>query len=137
MGPLRHRNTEQLEYTWIRSLLLELPEGARVAYVARGKDRVMTLPEHLVPGWSCGTTSGLLVVDGDALLRGLHPSTPRYYYRSSLCSTAEARPICDRVERGAKLTPVASTTLPARPTMKSTPYDRETIEVGLFTVERP
>lgn len=132
---LNHRTTEQLEYRWVREHLLELGEGARIAYVGRAGRRVMTLPEHLVPGWECGTTSGMRVDAHTRLDHGLDPGETRYYVRTSMCASEEARPICEAAERTADLVPIARTELPAVSTMRSLPYLDDPIEIVLFRVE--
>ncbi len=136
LAPLRHRTTEQLEYPFVRAALLGLREGSRVAYVQRAGRRTITIPEHLVPGWSCGTTSGLALGEPGEILRGLGPGDSRYYYRSSLCSTVQGRPLCEAAEAEARLEPIVETELPAVPSMASTPYDVDRVPVGLYRVSR-
>jgi len=132
---LNHRTTEQLEYRWVRGHLRALGEGARLAYVGRAGRRVMTLPEHLVPGWDCGTTSGMRVDENTRLDDGLDPGETRYYYRSAMCASEDAAPICAAAEQSAELVEVARTSLPAVPTMKSLPYLDDPITVILYRVE--
>ena len=134
LGPLLQRSTEQLEYAFLRDPMRRLGEGARVAYVQRAGLRVMTLPEHLVPGWACGTTSGLSVIRAGDLVKGYDPGESRYYVRTSLCATPEGAPRCDEVERGAPLTELTSITLPAHYTMKSLPYSQDTVTITLYSV---
>ena len=128
------RTTEQLEYDWLRTALSSLPEGCRVAWVDRAERRVLTIPDHLVPGWSCGTTSGLPVRAPDDLTAGLLPGTCRAWYRSSLCASAEGRAWCDAAEEGVVLEEVAATTLPAAPSYSDLPYDRDPVPVALHRV---
>lgn len=136
LGTAARQTTEQMEYRWLRPHLRGLQEGARIAYVGRAGRRVMTLPEQLVPGWSCGTTSGLRVTRPEMLVAGLGPGESRYYIRSSLCSSHVARDLCAFVEGGAVLTQVATTDFPAIATMTSLPFDTDRVPVTLYRVER-
>jgi len=129
------QTTEQMEYRWLRPHLKALEEGARVAYVGRAGPRVLFLPEHLVPGWSCGATSGLRIGQPAMLTKGLSPGEHRYYLRSSLCSSSQGRDLCASVERDAHLTEVATSTFPAIASLKSLSFDAERVEVTLYRVE--
>jgi hypothetical protein len=57
-----------------------------------------------------------------------------YWYRTSICTTAAGRPLCDRLESSVTLTPVVVESLPARPTVAYADYDRSEVEIGLFRV---
>jgi len=127
--------TEHAEYRWLRTELMQLGEGSRVAYVDRADLLTMTLPEHLVPGWSCGTTSGLPVRSEGDVTRGLDPGETRYYYRSSLCSTPQGEPFCAAAERGVALRELARARFPAKQTMSSLSYLDDQVEVVLFAVD--
>jgi peptidoglycan/xylan/chitin deacetylase (PgdA/CDA1 family) len=133
----RARTTEHLEYTWLRSALQELPDGCRVAWVDRAGRRVLTIPEHLVPGWSCGTTSGIPVRTPADLTLGLLPGACRAYYRSSLCSSPEGAVACAAAEQGVVLEELARTALPAVPTYADLAYSVDPVEVALFRVSVP
>ena len=128
-------STEQLEYRWLREQLAEQPEGCRVAYLHRaGPRHVILLPEHLVPGWSCGTTSGIRLGDAALLQLGLGPGVCRRYVRTSLCSRDEARAACEELERSVRLTPIATTTLPAEVSNDAEPYGVDAVDIGIYEV---
>lgn len=57
-----------------------------------------------------------------------------YYYRSSVCTTAQGRPLCDAIERRFSLEPVRSATFPARWSLRHLDYDRPRVSVGLYRV---
>ena len=57
-----------------------------------------------------------------------------YYYRSSLCSTAEAHRWCDELEESAELEAVDVTELPARPSTHAVTYEGASVRVGLYRV---
>jgi hypothetical protein len=57
-----------------------------------------------------------------------------YYYRTSLCSMADAGPLCAAVESGYQLEPLQILRLPARPSLHYTPYQTSEVEVGLYRV---
>ena len=52
--------------------------------------------------------------------------------RSSLCSSAEGRPLCDTVEHGIPFERVTADRMPAVPTYLALPYDRSEVEVVVY-----
>src|SRR4029079_12817816 len=79
------------------------------------------------------STSGQRAVATSADLTSA-PGDCLFYVRSSLCSSAEARSLCERLESEAQLEPLASQVLPALPSYTGLPYDRSEVEVALFRV---
>ena len=67
---------------------------------------------------------------------GLAPTACVYYVHTSLCSSAEGRPVCDAVERRLGLVHIARASFPARPSNEGLPYDRDPVETVLERVER-
>jgi len=136
-GLFPQRTTEQLEYRWLRGALEELPAECRVAWVDRAERRVMTLPEHLVPGWACGTTSGVSVRTPGDVSAGLMPGACRTYYRSSLCSSPEGAPLCAAAEAGVGLEELDRAELAPVPSYRGMGYTSDPVVVTLFRVTAP
>ena len=120
--------TEQLEYDFLRESLQGMPPDCTLAGVSRAGKRLWDIPSYLAPGASAqrsvGSAADLAAAPGNCLL----------YVRSSLCSSVEARSICDSVEREARLERVASRVFPAAPSYAGLPYDRPEVETVLFRV---
>jgi hypothetical protein len=128
---LRRRTTDQLEYSWLRPHLDALPAGCRVSWVERAGMRVLALAEYRVATVAGGPRAMRPATSAEDL-----PTGCVRYYRSSLCSSADGRPVCDAVERPLRLAPVASASFPALPSNLGLPYDRASVEVSLWQVER-
>jgi len=119
--------TDQAEYRWLRPHLVAQEPGCELRWLHRAERRWMSQPWHLLPDG----VPPLRVHDGWATER---PGACLLYLRSSLCSSAEGREECDRLEAQAVLEEVARATLPARPSYADLPYDREEVEVVLYRV---
>ncbi len=125
---LRVLTTEQLEYAFLRGSLRDRPADCTIAAVTRAGARLWEIPSYLAPG--NGTQRGveregdLETAPGECLL----------YVRSSLCSSAEAREVCESIERNAQLEPLATRVLPAAPSYADLPYDRPQVDVAVFRV---
>ena len=126
---LRGRTTDHEEYRWARAWLQHFPPGCRLAYVAFAGRRNLFLPTYMV--------SPPLAVDAIARLDGreaidaqaaLGPLGCTYYARTSLCSSAEGRPVCADVERQLALEPVTGASFAAAPSNGWLPYDRAVVE---------
>ena len=108
-----------------------LPTDATVVYVSRAQSHVFVFPAH----GTCDPSDWRAALD-DLNTVDLHRlPAPRFYYRSSLCSTAAGRPQCDAVERAFTLEPIAENDLPARRSLHHLAYDRETVHVGLYRMK--
>jgi hypothetical protein len=131
---LDSRTTEQSEYRFLQEVLRDMPPGCTLAAVGRAGKRVWNIPSYLLPRHSVDQTPYLIVerppdlrdavVSGDCLL----------YVRSSLCTSAEARPLCESLEREIRLERVASRVFQAAPSYVDLPYDRPEVEVVVFRV---
>ena len=71
---------------------------------------------------------------GDRDVADVRLAPGSFYYRSSLCSTDEGRPVCDAIERAHALELVVRHELPARPSMIGMRYDRDVVTVALYRV---
>jgi hypothetical protein len=126
----RRRTTEQLEYAWLRPQLARLPAACRLAWVDRAGRRTLMLGEYLARRPGDGPRALRPVEDASEL-----PAGCVWYYRSSLCSSAEGRPICDAVERPLGLSRLAEASFPAAASYDGLDYDRPTVEVTLSRVD--
>lgn len=123
--------TEQLEYRFLQRVLEDAPAGCTLAAVNGASIRVWEIPSYLVPARGSEQSgsrpvqraSDLHIVAGCVL-----------YVRASLCTTAEARALCESVEREVALERVASTVVAAEPSYAFMPYDRPEVEVVVFRV---
>lgn len=112
----------------------ELPEGARVFHLERAGMRISTLPVYK------SSPREILLVRlrhegaGARLAMG-SARAGDFYYRSSLCSGEEVRPLCDELERSFQLEPVRLDVLPARPSMPYLLYDTDEVHVGLYRIK--
>lgn len=134
---LRTQTTEQREYAFLRETLGSLPPGCTLASVSRAGKRIWNSPSYFLPGHSADGIRDLTVehatdlrdtpVSGDCLI----------YVRSSLCSSVEARALCESVEHEMRLERVASHVFAAVPSYVDLPYDRPDVEVVVFRVLEP
>ena len=127
-GPaiLQGRTTDAEEYRWARQWLRELPSSCRLAYVALAGRRNLFLPTYLAsPTLTIARLNGREPIDAPLTL-----GSPRctYYVHTSLCTSAEGRPVCDSLERQLVLEPVARASFSASPSSDSLPYDQEAVE---------
>jgi hypothetical protein len=123
--------TDVVEQMRVASWPSRLPPGATVAYLGWAGERVQGLPMNF-PGEE---RIHVEVLDGRGGAVDLGaPREGLYYYRSSLCTSTEGRPICDAVEGRYVLEPVDLADLPACPSMDNLAYDRPVVSVGLYRV---
>lgn len=113
--------------TW-RSLL---PAGSTVVVPWRAGDHLLAFP--LYPSFD-PLGRRLLTLDARHPVPDVAGSANIYYYRSSICTTAQGRPLCDAFERQVSLEPVRSATFPARWSLLHLGYDRSRVLVGLYRV---
>ncbi len=122
--------TDAQETAAFASLLQSLPPDARVHYLASAARHVQRLPLYQ----RCGPPSAIpfplspqdrsrSVLAGD------------YWFRTSLCSTAAGRPVCDAIERTLVLRPIRVERFDARPSLPYLPYDARMVVSGLYHVE--
>lgn len=134
---LQDRTTEQLEYRFFREAFTSLPSGCRVAYVMREANRVVFLPEQALGARGEGPRAAVNVRGPEDVL-ALQPTSPCLRYaHTSICTSADGRPSCERVERGLDLVPRERATFHARPSHEQLPYDRDSIDVVLYEVRGP
>lgn len=118
--------TDALELRLALGWRTSLPAGSRLVAVETSGVAAVDLPFYAAPieRLEVHGTPPALTSFGDRV----------YYYRSSLCSTASARPWCDSLEGTAALEPVVVHDLPARPSTLATTYDAAIVRVGLYRV---
>jgi hypothetical protein len=124
---LTERSTDHLEYRWLRSVLAAAPSPCRIIHQATAEKRGIFLPVYVGP-----VGRKWVAVDDrlpHSLAEALAPTECLYYVRTSLCSSAEGRPRCARLESQLQLTPVARAEFPARPSYDGLPYDSDPVEV--------
>ncbi|NOY91332.1 MAG: hypothetical protein GXP55_08985 [Deltaproteobacteria bacterium] len=133
-GPsLNTRTTEQLEYAFVADALTRAPAGCWVSYVQRAEERVMSLPSYAVPRTADGARARDLSVAAPGGLEALAQRTDcLLYVHASICQSRQGAEICRRVERGARLEPLSSTQLEARPSYDGLPYDAPRVAVEIF-----
>jgi len=132
--------TDALEARFVDGWRDAMPQGSSVAYLQRADKSIASMPIYdccdprriVVHKLSAGDDQLPWVVRRYAQLA--RNDRPVYYYRSSLCSTRPGSRACADVERHFRLEPVASTRLPARPSVPWTRYRDPRVEVGLFRV---
>ncbi|MBI3783603.1 MAG: hypothetical protein HY270_09390 [Deltaproteobacteria bacterium] len=126
--------TERLEYEFLRGVLRGMPPGCTLASVGRAERRVWDAPTYLLPGTDPRATPRLTIEHADDLRNATVPNDCLLYVRSSLCSSAEARGLCEAVEQHSSLERIAGRTFPAAESYIGLPYDRSEIEVVVFRV---
>jgi hypothetical protein len=119
--------TDARELGWALDWREDLPRNAEVASLGRADQRLLALPllGADLPAWRPIDEGG----------RALFEGGPRYWYRSSLCSTPEGAPICARFERDHSLRPIATRRFPAIASLPWATLPPGEIEVGLYAVD--
>jgi len=123
--------TEQLEYRFLQDVLRDMPAGCTLASVSRADKRVWEIPSYLIPSRG-SEQSGSRSVERASDLHTVAGCL--LYVRASMCASAEARALCESVEREVPLERLASRVLPAEPSYTFMPYDRPNVEVVVFRV---
>jgi hypothetical protein len=101
--------------------------GGEVAALTRVERRMLVLPM---------SGNGLpIVAPIDEHGSATFGATPRWYYRSSLCSTPEGAPLCDRFESAHRLRLIESRRFPSIASLPWEPLPPGEIEVSLYAVE--
>ncbi|UQA58647.1 hypothetical protein [Polyangium aurulentum] len=131
---VRGRTTEQLEHGFFREAFAALPPGCRIAYVQRAGKRVLRLPEYALRAEVDGPRNAVEVGSSAEVLALNAGGGCLRYARTSLCTSAEGRGVCEGIERGLLLSPTAGASLPAWPSYDGLPYDRDVVDIGLFEV---
>lgn len=108
-----------------------IPVGALVVHVKRAGRHLQEPPLYA----RCTGRMQVIEVSDESRLERLPTSGLVYYLRTSLCSTDEGRAACERLERSAKLVPVATARLPAIPSMPDLLYDDAHVDVGLYAAQ--
>ena len=126
--------TEQLEYRFLQGVLHDMPPGCTVAAVSRVGKRVWEIPSYLVPPRGPQGAGTQRTVERPSDLDVIAAGECFLYVRASLCSSVEARALCEAVEREARLERVAVGVFPAAPSYVELPYDRAEVEVVVFRV---
>ena len=118
-----------LAFAWRESL----PQGARLILLERVDRRIATFPVYRSSPQRIRLTRLRQTDEHDREL-AVTAAPGDFYYRSSICSSEEGRPICQRLESQWELEPVHLATLPALPSMPYLPYDTSEIAVGLYRI---
>ena len=124
--------TEQLEYRFLQEELRDMPPGCTVAAVSRAGKRIWEIPSYLVPPRGTQGAGTQRTVERPSDLDVGAPGECLVYIRASLCTSVEARALCEAVEHEARLDRVASRVFPAAPSYIDLPYDRTEVEVVVF-----
>lgn len=127
-------NTEQLEYRFLQQALGDMPPECLLTAVSRTGNRVWEIPGHLLPRRPGQRTGARRAIEQASDLRAIRGGGCVLYIHSSLCSSAEGRPVCEAVERDVQLEPVARRVFPAEPSFVWLPYDRPEVEVAIHRV---
>ncbi|MCS6898637.1 MAG: hypothetical protein RMJ98_07455 [Myxococcales bacterium] len=119
--------TDVREQAWAQGWRETIPPGSSITYLSRAGERIVMLPLDR-ERWHV-----------QALTTGQETTVPRlptggYYYRSSLCSTPEGRPVCEALEQGGSLEAVVEQVLPGIASLPWLPLPRDPIRVGLYRV---
>lgn len=122
--------TDVREQTFAMQWREHLPPHAVVAYLARVGDAIVTLP--LYPTAKDRPRGEALWSDQPVPAPG--GAGPRYYYRSSLCSTDGGASFCDKFEHQTHLGRVEALDLPAIPSMRWNRYSAAPVHVELSRV---
>lgn len=125
--------TDVLEANLAFSWREALPDGARVIYLERVDRRIATFPVYRSSPRRIKLTR-LRKTEGHDGRFELPAASGDFYYRSSVCSSEEGRPICQRLENQWKLEPVHLASLPAEPSMPYLPYDTTEVAIGLYRI---
>lgn len=121
------RTTEQDEHAFLQEVLPSMPANCKLAAVSRADKRVWAIPSYLIPSRS------VQEIEGPTSLRdAIADAECIVYVRSSLCSSAEGRPLCASAEHEVPLERVARRMFPAAPSYLALPYDRSEVEVVVF-----
>jgi hypothetical protein len=129
---LVERSTDAIELQHGIAWRAAVPPEATLVGLARVGDDTFDL--HVFRG--CSASHELIFeIDAAAPPRPLGSFGPSvFYYRSSLCSTAGGRALCDALERDAALDPITTAEIPARSSSLGHTYDAPTVRVGLSRV---
>ena len=133
----RHRDslmampTDTLELRALVAWRDQLPAGSTVMVPWRVGDRLLTFP--LYPAFD-PLGRRLLALDERHPVPVVGGGGSVYYYRTSICTTVQGRPLCDAIERRLSLAPVRLATFPARWSLRYLDYDRPQVSVGLYRV---
>lgn len=126
--------TDTLE---LRSLVLwrnQLPAASTVIIPWRVGDRLLAFP--LYPAFD-PLGRRLITLDENHPMPAIQGVGNTYYYRPSICTTEQGRPICDAIESRLSLQPVRAATFPALRSLRYLDYDRARVSVGLYRVILP
>jgi hypothetical protein len=126
--------TEQLEYRFLQEVLPGMPPGCMLVGVSRAGKRRWEIPSYLLPSRRPGEAAYRNLEGPEDLHDAVESGTCLVYVRSSLCSSAEGRALCEQLEREPRLARVASRVFPAQPSYVDLPYDRSEVEVVVFRV---
>ncbi|MFO0564342.1 MAG: hypothetical protein U0263_01705 [Polyangiaceae bacterium] len=123
--------TDALEGELVRSARRSIEREAHVAFLERAGTQVAVLP--LYSGLSARPAP---LREGDRHFDLKSLPGPTYYYRSSLCSTADGAEVCAEIERRTPLVLRWERTLPARSSMRWNGYLGGEVRVALYEVKR-
>ncbi|MEB2321783.1 MAG: hypothetical protein OZ921_04660, partial [Sorangiineae bacterium] len=125
--PLTELPTDALEQGFAMGWRETLPRNATVVYLSRANRRSLVLPLYArgMPLSSSNRPPALSALPGAV-----------FYYRSSLCDSAEGRSFCAALEASVRLGPRVERALPARASMRWDSYLETPVRVALFRVIR-
>lgn len=124
--------TDVLEQRRVLGWRGAITPGSALFWVERAERRVLALPVYAN---ARSRVSPLPVrLDQPFPVLDVEHGRSTFYYRSSLCSTPEGRPLCDQIEQDYALTPVAQAELPSVPSMVGLDYASPTVRIGLYRV---
>ena len=118
--------TDAREALAVRRWRAHLPRGAVVAHLARAGRQIVELP--LYERYHLRISADRPPVDLTAA------GSDVFYLRSSLCTSARGREMCEAVEAAYQLEPVRRAVFPAVPSMDGLEYDRDEVEIVLYRV---
>jgi hypothetical protein len=131
---IHDRTTEQREYSFFRNAFSSLPNGCRVIHVPRVEKQIVLLPEYAISS-STNDQRNVIGVSSPSEVRSLlRPGVCLRYARTSICSSAQGRPVCAAIENEMNLVPLLQQDFPAKPSHIMFTYDRDIVNVGLFDV---
>ncbi len=132
-APMQQQATDTREQEAMLAWRDLVPPDASLVWLGRAGLRVLALPVY----GDCARSAHHPIAADDAPAPLASLGRRVYYYRSSLCSSADGRAKCGEMEATARLVPLATAAIPARASMTGLGFDRDPVEVGLFRVEAP
>ncbi|MBI5883938.1 MAG: hypothetical protein HZB91_12640 [Elusimicrobia bacterium] len=132
------KNTEQLEYGFLRRQLLGLPADCICISPGPAHHPVLRVPEYVRGGrGEHGGPKVIGVTSEQGFLDAVSGPGCRYYIRTSVCSFGEYADFCAWMDRHPRLAEAARRRFPARSSTDCWRYDGQEVEVVLYRVGEP